>query len=62
MCDCDGGCEMVITDCCAEMRPECEVAEIVDSNGDVDAVTCLIGFGCAADAKAYLDKLRARFA
>ena len=45
-CECGEGCELVATDCCAREVPACETARSMDSNGDVDAVTCRAGAGC----------------
>jgi hypothetical protein len=43
------------------MRSSCETAEIVEDDGHVRKIVCLIGFGCAGDASFYMEKLTARF-
>lgn len=45
-CECGDGCELVFVDCCAREIPACETARDLDSNGDVNAVTCRADSGC----------------
>lgn len=48
------GCGLTGTDCCDPDGNtfECQTVKVLDSNGDVDVVVCMEGYGCTLDRMA----------
>ena len=44
-CECGEFCDLVPTDCCEE-QPDCEVTQVLDSDGTVNVQVCRTGMGC----------------